>query len=234
MVAGLPKRGPGCKDCSNLDSCVLSRLDEEELSQVARMTRQISYAKGEIIFHQGFPILGFYILCQGKAKLVHRTKGVKKVLFRFYSSGDLIGGLMDKEQTYNASAETLEDSLVAFIKEADFADLLCRYPRVSLEVSRRLSRELEALQKRLSALSYKGVGERLSDLLLELGREYGIEQEGGLLIDLRLSPQDLADMIGCSRQTASAELHKLARKGLIQVKRGTILLVDEAGLGGLR
>lgn len=232
MAAELPKRGPGCKDCGNLDSCVFSGLGEEELSQAAQIIQQTSYAKGEVIFHQGSPVLGHHILCRGKAKLVRRTESGKKKLLRFYSPGELIGGLMDTG-IYDAYAETLEDSLVSFMEKADFADLLCRYPQVSLEAIRRLSRELEALQRRLAALSYKGVRERLSDLLLELGREYGIEQEGGLFIDLRLSPQDLADTIGCSRQTASAELHKLAREGLIQVKQGTILLVDEAGLRGL-
>ena len=187
MAAELPKRGPGCKDCGNLDSCVFSGLGEEELSQAAQIIQQTSYAKGEVIFHQGSPVLGHHILCRGKAKLVRRTESGKKKLLRFYSPGELIGGLMDTG-IYDAYAETLEDSLVSFMEKADFADLLCRYPQVSLEAIRRLSRELEALQRRLAALSYKGVRERLSDLLLELGREYGIEQEGGLFIDLRLSP----------------------------------------------
>lgn len=156
-------------------------------------------------------------------------------MLRFYSAGDLLGGSIqygaDIHGTY---ARVLEDSLVGFINEADFADLLRRYPQDSLEIIRRLSQELEMLRRRLAAVSYKGVRERLSDLLVELGEKYGVKEENGLLIDLGLTQEELAEMIGSARQTVSHHLGKLAQRGLISLEGHKILIIDEKGLKDLR
>jgi CRP/FNR family transcriptional regulator len=235
MAARLPKRGMGCKGCYNIDCCIFSGLDEEELSQVAPMIRLTPHARGEVIFHQGAPIFGYYILCQGKVKLARRTASGKRQVFQFYSPGDLIGGsVLQDAETHDVYAKALEDSLVGFIKKADFADLLRKYPQVSLEIIRRLSCELEILRKRLTDIAYRGVRERLIDLLLELGEEYGIKREDGLLVDLALTEQELAGMIGSSRQTVSQHLCKLAKRGLLSLEGHRITIIDKEGLDDLR
>jgi len=222
-----------CNNCRVMNSCIFSGLDEKDLPQATQRVLQTPHTKGGTIFHHGTgtPVFGCYILYQGRAKLVVRAKNGKKVLFKFCRAGDLIDGVflcgIEMHSTYG---EALEDSGVCFIPKASFEELLHEYAQVSLEVIRRLSKDLAMLKKRLTDMACKDVRERLIGLLLNLGREYGVEEEGGLLIDLALSQQDLAEMVGTSRQTVNQKLRRLEEKSLIIIAKRKITITDEKEL----
>jgi len=223
-----------CNNCRAMNSCIFSGLDENDLPQVTQRVLQIPHTKGGTIFHHGTPVFGCYILYRGRAKLVVRAENGKKVLFKFCRAGDLIDGvLLCGIEVHNTYAEALENSGVCFIPKANFEELLHEYPQVSLEVIRRLSKDLAMLKKRLTDMSCKDVRERLIGLLLTLGKEYGVEEEGGLLIDLAFSQQDLAEMVGASRQTVNQKLRRLEEKSLIMVAKHTITITDEKALSEL-
>ena len=214
-----------------MNSCIFSGLDEKDLPQATQRVLQTPHTKGGTIFHHRTPVFGCYILYQGRAKLVVRAKNGKKVLFKFCRAGDLIDGvLLCGIEMHSTYAEALEDSGVCFIPKASFEELLQEYPQVSLEVIRRLSKDLAMLKKRLTDMSCKDVRERLIGLLLDLGREYGVEEEGGLLIDLALSQQDLAEMVGTSRQTVNQKLRRLEEKSLIMIAKRRITITNEKAL----
>lgn len=222
-----------CNNCRVMNSCIFSGLDEKDLPQVTQRVLQTSHTKGGTIFHHGTPVFGCYILYQGRAKLVVRAKNGKEMLFKFCRASDLIDGvLLCGIEVHSTYAEALEDSGVCFIPKASFEELLHEYPQVSLEVIRRFSKDLAMLKKRLTDTAYKDVRERLIGLLLDLGREYGVEKEGGLLIDLALSQQDLAEMAGTSRQTVNQKLRRLEEKSLIMIAKRKITITDEKALSG--
>jgi len=182
----------------------------------------------ETIFHQGEQALGAYILCQGRAKLLYRAQRDKKLLLRFCSPGDLLAGVASQEHAF--SAVSVGPSVVSFIDKVQTTELIKQYPKLGLEIDRRFAQEGERLLQRMADLAYGSVVERLSRMLLELGEEHGVRGEKSLRIDLPLSGRDLADMAGCSRQTASQELHRFVERGLIQTTRHTITLTDVEGL----
>jgi CRP-like cAMP-binding protein len=86
----------------------------------------------------------------------------------------------------------------------------------------------------MADLAYENVEERLAHILLSLGQRYGVHEQDGLRIDLPLSQQDLAEMVGASRQMVNRELRKLAEKGLIHVERYRVTILDEQGLQNLK
>jgi CRP-like cAMP-binding protein len=192
------------------------------------MVHQFPCGTDETIFHQGEQALGAYILCQGRAKLLYRAQRDKKLLLRFCSPGDLLAGIASQEHAF--SAVSVGPSVVSIIDKTQTTKLIKQHPKLALGIDRRFAREGERLLQRMADLAYGSVEERLSRMLLELGEEHGVHCGKGLRIDIPLSVQDLADMTGCSRQTASQELHRFVERGLIQTTRHTITLTDVEGL----
>jgi len=220
----LPMRKAVCRECSVGSACIFSDLDEEEFSKLTKSMRQIHYTVGETIFHQGAPLFGCYVLCRGKTEVYSQGLTGKRVLFRVCRAGTLLEGSLLEAHAY--SAGSLEVSTVTFFPRADYMDLLLKNPRVSLRVIRSLSEDRERLAGRLTAFSCKRIMGRLVKTLLDLAKEYGIEVEEGLLLDIPFSQQALADMIGSSRQTTSQCLATLAKRHAIKIRKKKVLITD--------
>ena len=213
-----------CGNCPAWGACVLSVLNGDDRHKIGQMVHQFPCGTDETIFHQGEQALGAYILCQGRAKLLYRAQRDKKLLLRFCSPGDLLAGVASQEHAF--SAVSVGPSVVSIIDKTQATTFIRRNPELGLEIDRRFAQERERRLQRMADLAYSDVRERLVRVLLELGEEHGVRGEKGLRIDLPLFVHDLADMAGCSRQTASQELHRFMERGWIQATRHTITLVN--------
>lgn len=216
-----------CASCPNLSGCALSVLGED-LAKHGSELRRLRFAPKEMIFHQGAPAAGWYVLCRGGAKLLFKGPRRRAILIKFCRPGDLLegGGL----EVHTVSAVSVLESVVGFI-DRSFALRLCeRHPELVLDLGRRLAQDRYMLIGRLAYLAYGSIGERLARGLLELGRHYGVRCEGGLLIDLPFTQGDLADPIGTSRQKVNLNLRKFASQGLIRTERGRVIIPDQNGL----
>ncbi|MGC9074988.1 MAG: Crp/Fnr family transcriptional regulator [Candidatus Bipolaricaulaceae bacterium] len=211
-----------CVACLAKSSCVLGPLGEDGLRGIGHFL-QVE-PKGQI-FHQGMPILGWYIFCRGKAKLVRHTVRGKRLVLRFAKLGDLLNLAILGLHPF--SAEAVDHCRVGFVERERVFPFLREHPELLREALRRFSFWEERLLQRLEALATLGMRERLIQVLLELGEEHGIREGKGLRIDLPLSQQDLADLVGASRQTICWELQKLEKKGLVQVEVRRIILTDQ-------
>lgn len=225
---GGPSAPPGCSACSVGSSCVLSALPQEEWAKLDRKLHRLHLRPGEVTFHQGVPIAGLYILCQGYAKLVLRTPSGKRLLISFRGPGEFLEGIPSGEHVMSAVA--VGEAAVSFLPKELALELFERQPELAVEVARRLSRDRHMLLGRLACFAHGSVKERLAKGLLELGKHYGVRCEEGLLIDLPLSQLDLADLIGASRQKVNLNLQKLVNQGLIRAERGRITILDQNGL----
>jgi len=227
MIKGETSEGK-CVNCLARSACVLSILNENDRRKIGRMMHQFPCGTDETIFHQGEQALGAYILCQGRAKLLYRAQRDKKLLLRFCSPGELLAGIASQEHAL--SAVSVGPSVVSIIDKTQATTFIRRNPELGLEIDRRFAQEGKRLLRRMADLAYGSVEERLSRMLLELGEEHGVHCGKGLRIDLPLSAQDIAEMVGCSRQAVSQELHRFVERGVIQLTRHTITLTDVEGL----
>ncbi len=195
------------------------------------MSRTLQFGRREVIFHEGEPAYGLYIVCKGKVKLAkHSLKGKKQIL-KLLGPGEILGEktLFDRE-VYTAYAETLEETELHFIQREPFVEFLREHPEVALRLIEKLSRELKAFQGKLMEASYEGSLERLARLLLLIGNKYGRETEKGLDIGVRLSRQELAEMAGISTETAIRVLSRMKQRGLLALEGSKIYLLDREGL----
>jgi CRP-like cAMP-binding protein len=202
------------------DFKIFSDLSPKDLAALEGLVRRIKYGQGEIIFQEGAPAFGFYLIYEGRAKLVKRTLGGKKQILKLVGPAEIIGEttLFDKG-VHIAYAKTLTKSEVGFLERGDFFAYLERHPPVVFRLFERLSEELKAFQCKLAERSYNGSKERLARIILKLG-ESGIE----------LSRTELAEMAGVSSKTAIRTLGELEDRGVISVNDRAISVIDPESL----
>ncbi|MGQ9477579.1 MAG: Crp/Fnr family transcriptional regulator [Candidatus Bipolaricaulia bacterium] len=205
------------------DFRIFSELNPRELEELAGLIKRIKYRAEEIIFQEGAPAFGFYLIFSGRVKLVKRTLGGKKQILKIVGPGGIIGKttLFDKG-VHIAYAKTLEDSEVGFIERGDFFDFLIRHTPVIFRLFEHLATELKALQCKLAERSYNGSKERLARLILAVG-ESGVE----------LSRTELAEIAGVSSKTAIRTLGELEERGFIAVDERKITILDKKSLESL-
>jgi len=199
------------------DFHIFSDLKEKDLEKLRESTRKIKYGQGEIIFQEGAPAFGFYLIFEGMVKLVKRSMRAKSQILKIVGPGEILGEttLFDKG-SHNAYAKTLEPVLVGFIERGDFFYFLERHPKTIFRLYERLSEELKAFQNKLAERSYSSSKERLARLILYLGKS-GVE----------LSRAELAEMAGVSSKTAIRTLSELESRGIIAIESRKIKILRE-------
>jgi len=196
---------------------VFADLKTEDLEKLGQLIRKIDYGADELIFMEGAPAFGFYLVFSGAVKLVKRSAKGKSQILEIVGPGGLLGEttLFDKG-VHNAYAKTLVPSTVGFIERGDFFYFLEHNTRVIFRFFEQLSLEVKAFQNKLAERSYASSKERLARLILALGRS-GIE----------LSRSELAEMAGVSSKTAIRTLGELESRGIISLDNRKINVLKE-------
>ncbi len=199
------------------DFRVFADLKAEDLEKLGQLIRKIDYGADELIFMEGAPAFGFYLVFSGAVKLVKRSAKGKSQILKIVGPGGLLGEttLFDKG-VHNAYAKTLVPSTVGFIERGDFFYFLEHNTKVIFRFFERLSLEVKAFQNKLAERSYASSKERLARLILALGRS-GIE----------LSRSELAEMAGVSSKTAIRTLGELESRGIISLDNRKINVLKE-------
>ena len=199
------------------DFRVFADLKAEDLEKLGQLIRKIDYGADELIFMEGAPAFGFYLVFSGAVKLVKRSAKGKSQILKIVGPGGLLGEttLFDKG-VHNAYAKTLVPSTVGFIERGDFFYFLEHNTKVIFRFFERLSLEVKAFQNKLAERSYASSKERLARLILALGRS-GIE----------LSRSELAEMAGVSSKTAIRTLGELESRGIISLDNRKIKVLKE-------
>ena len=199
------------------DFRIFSDLKDKDLEKLREGVRRIQYGPGEIIFQEGAPAFGFYLIFEGMVKLVKRSMRAKSQILKIAGPGEILGEttLFDKG-SHNAYAKTLDPVIVGFVERGDFFYFLERHPKTIFRLYEKLSEELKAFQNKLAERSYSSSKERLARLILHLGKS-GVE----------LSRAELAEMAGVSSKTAIRTLSELESRGIIAIESRRIKIIRE-------
>ncbi len=217
-----------CASCPFRSRCVLSAVHTEALQNCASLVRRIQLERGETIIHEGTPAMGWVILCHGRARLTVSTEKGKRLLLRFYGSGEFLSASLSEPHGFSVTAAS--HCTIGFVAREHVLNLGRRYPELLFQVHQRFEETQLRLATRLVDLAYGSTRQRLVRVLLELAEEHGAAEGGGVRIDIPVSLRDLAEMIGAARPTTSGELQVLERRGLIGLAWPTVFLPDLEGL----
>lgn len=198
-----------------------------DLDRVSMKIKQDSFSRGDVLFGQGDPAEGIYLIQSGSFKLNQYTEGGQENILRIVGQGEILGeNFFYSAQEHQVSAIALEDSLVSIINGHSFEDLLRKYPDLSLQIIRRLSQKLEEVTNQLCEVKILSVPQRLISLFFRLAREYGESMEDGTKIYIRLTQQEIANLIGASRVMVNQVINHLKEKGYLRQESKHYILLN--------
>lgn len=181
--------------------------------------------RGSFFFQQGDATVLLYVLLSGQARLVQITPEGQQVILRVIRAGDMFGGVAALGMgEYPASAEATDDCQALAWDGATMNQLLERIPRLAINALRLLAQRIQELQDRLREMATERVERRVARTLLRLVRQAGCKVDEGILIDLPLSRQDLAEMAGTTLYTVSRILSQWEQQGLVEGGRARVLI----------
>ncbi|MEW8957662.1 MAG: Crp/Fnr family transcriptional regulator [Moorella sp. (in: firmicutes)] len=206
---------------------VFADLSPEELQHIASLALVRRYRKNMYIFMQGEPGDAIYFVKKGAIKLFQVLEDGREKILHFVREGEIFAEvLLFEGGPYPATAETLEDSEVGIIRNADMERLLSRHGEMAVKIIKVMSRRLRRAQEHIRDLALKGAYGRLASTLLQLARDYGTPRADGVTIELNLSQQELASLIGTSRETVARILSDFKRLGAVGVERQRITILS--------
>ncbi|RMG10915.1 MAG: Crp/Fnr family transcriptional regulator [Deltaproteobacteria bacterium] len=204
---------------------IFSELDERGLDDLERLLIPRTYAKDAIIVGHEEEGDSLYIISKGKAKAGLLGESGREVILYVFKPGDFFGemSLLDDEPR-SANVQAVEETEVLVLKRDSFHRHIREYPQTALSILKEMSRRLRRADGIIGSLALLDVYGRVARMLRELADRDGIETEEGILIRERPTQQDIAAMIGTSRETVSRALNDFAKRGFVEMSGRSILL----------
>ncbi len=215
-------------------SPLLRGLSREALAEVAARAAERRAPAGSTIFREGEPAAAFFLVLAGRVKLSQVGADGHEVIVRLVGPGEAAAAVaLFEDAAFPATALAVSDSRLLVWPRAELLDLLTRHPALAVNVLRMLSERLREAQDRLRELATERVAQRIARALLRLVRQAGRRVEGGVLVDLPLSRQDLAELTGTTLYTVSRVLSEWETRGVVETGRERVLVRDPHALVAL-
>ena len=209
-------------------------LSQDELQEMERITRMQEVKKKQPIYLQGDASTTVYLLKKGRVKIANSAPSGKEVTFEILEAGEIFGLLETLDDSPRETlAEALDDALICAIRREDFDRYLREHPDMTVKLTKLIGLRLRKIQNRVEDLVFRDVPARLAHLLLELGKTIGNPDATGIRLQARLTHQEMANLIGCSRETVSTILGQFRDQRLIRIDGRTIIVLNPHGLSSL-
>lgn len=210
---------------------VFSNLTDEELAKIAAIVRMKEYKKNTVIFREGEEGEGLFFVKKGKIKLTKLSEDGKEKILHFCQEGDVFAEILLFEGgVYPATAETLEACEIGLIRHADMERLLLANNEITVKLLKVMSKRLREAQFHIRDLAFKDAYSRLASTLLNLSAEYGRQSSDVNYVGISLNQQELANLIGTSRETVARIIGDWRREGIIAVQKKEIIIKDNKKL----
>jgi len=211
----------------------VSALPPAELRRITRIATKQDFRAGEIIFSKAASGNRMFVVISGRVRIFTSSEAKKRKTFAYLSPGDFFGemALVDGH-TRSASAQAVEDSRLAVIGKSDFKGLLLSEPKLCFFLLRTVSERLRQANEEIENLLFRNMLGRVSGTfhaLLRRGRKF----RGGVLLKNQYSQQELADMVGTTREPLSRALSTLRRAQILDMHHGLYFIRDPQRLAEL-
>jgi CRP/FNR family transcriptional regulator len=212
-------------------SLLFSSLEEEHLAEVAAITGRRSFARGEALFTEGEPAIGFYLLASGSVKLCKVSPDGKEKVLHFVRPNETFAeAAFFGDGRYPAEARALEKGEALFFPREAFMGLLERNPRFALNLIVSLSLLLRRFARQIEELSFAEVPTRLAAYLIDLVERKSTTYQGKTYLDLDMKKGELASRLGTVSETLSRTFRKFREEGIVEVDGSRFIILDMARL----
>ena len=207
---------------------LFSGLSDADIDAIGHSTTMTHCHPGQVILSPDDPPDRIHILKKGKVRVFRVTADGKQLTLDIYDRGTILGDmrLLGQSPVQEAYAETIDAAVICTITPDELRRLIERYPIIGVNIITFLSTRLREAERELEAMAYQRVGQRLARRLIDLAQRFGVETVRGTLIQARLTQQELAEMIGTTRETLAHTLSDFKRRDLLDAAHHKVVIRD--------
>ncbi|MFC3415101.1 Crp/Fnr family transcriptional regulator [Algoriphagus hitonicola] len=229
-----PTKNTPCELCASRKYSMFADLSEQQICTISDHKNLISHRKGQILYYEGTKPLGIFCINAGVVKVYKTASNGKEQIVHLAQKGDFLGyAALLGEENYTNSAMIVEDAKICFIPKEAFLNTLLGNTQFFKRVTKQLSHELGLMEEKLTDATQKSIRERLAYVLLHLASSYGIEGGDNQKIDLVLSREEIASIVGTATESIIRLLSEFKKDNLIELDGKKIIIKDKRGLARL-
>lgn len=213
---------------------LLAELGPEGLARLAERVEQREIRRREVVYMNGDPGEALYFVNGGRIKISKVTRDGKSLTLFYCGPSELFGeGCLIDGGPRTEMAEAVENAMLTQIERGDFERLLGTHAHLGAAMTRLMVQRRKDLETKVEALVFRDVTSKLAELLIKLGAEYGVDDARGTMVALKITHQELANLIGSTRETVSLTLSQFKRKKFICTEGRKVIISDSEGLKAL-
>ncbi len=213
---------------------LLEVLAEDQREAIRRVITISELKRGSRIYLPGDPAEHIYLLRFGVVKLGTSLPDGGLLILTFLYTGDLFGeSAVIDEGPRDHVAEVHEDSIICAVPRGPLLEVMRQTPEFGYQLTKLMAVRLRMFKTRVEQLLHRSAQARIAHTLLTLGHQFGAEVGSGLVIPLRLSQRDLANLVGVRRETVNLVLQDFRQRGLVEAERRRIYVQDPVGLAAV-
>jgi CRP-like cAMP-binding protein len=213
---------------------LLDGVGGEHLRALAAVVEIKEFRRRQIVYLPGDPGEHVFFLQGGRVKCSKVSRDGKELTLDYHGPGAFFGELcVFAGAPREEMAEAMKNAIVALLPREPLRDLIFADPVLAFRFAEVLAQRRRSAETRLEHFVFRDVHAKLAALLLELGREYGHETDDGIKVDLKITHQEMANLIGSTRETISLALASFRKRNLVNLLGRTVVLVDLEGLAAL-
>jgi CRP/FNR family transcriptional regulator, cyclic AMP receptor protein len=221
-----------CMDCSLITARIFCDLSHQALTGLDSITSPATYPKGAILFVEGQEARGVFVICRGRVKLSAGSTSGKALILRIAESGEVVGlPATISGEPYEATAEALEPIQASFIPREPFLQFLRENGEAALRVAEILSHIYRATYQEVRYLGLSGsAAGKLARFLLDLAETHGTSENDTVRATMTLTHEEIAEMIGASRETVTRLMGEFKRRQLLEVHGSALVIKDRPAM----
>jgi len=219
-----------CLTCPMREEHLFCNLPPAAVQKLNEIRSSATYPKSAMLFIEGQQPRGVFVLCTGKAKLSTSSSEGKTVITKISEAGDVLGlSATISNRPYEVTAEMIEPGQANFITRDALLQFMREYGQVAVRVAEQLSRNYYTAYQGIRTLGLtNSPSERFAKLLLEWSS--ASSNGGPVQVKLTLTHEEIAEIIGTTRETVSRLFSQFKKKQLLQLKGATLIIRDRAAL----
>ncbi|RRR67773.1 MAG: Crp/Fnr family transcriptional regulator [Candidatus Viridilinea halotolerans] len=218
------------------DTDIFRDLDHAEVEALGKRAPMQRMPAGTVFFSPEQAAEVLFILKEGHVRLYHLSPEGKALTTAVLEPGTIFGEMaMLGQRLHQSYAEAISPCLLCLMSREDVKGMLLSDPRIATRIAEILGQRLLSAEQRLSDFAFKNMPQRLASLLLQMARppKPRLFRPASGPSEVRFTHEALADMLGTYRETATKILNEFRNQGMIDLKRGCVVLLDEPGLRAL-
>ncbi|MEE8418415.1 MAG: Crp/Fnr family transcriptional regulator [candidate division Zixibacteria bacterium] len=201
-------------------------LSDEDLSHLEPYFQEYKFKKNQYLFREGDPASKIYVIKSGRIRLLKTSASGKKMVLEVMVPGQICGGTTLFGDTHRNGAQAVEPTIVYGLSRGSYDKLLSRYPGIARGIIKYLGAKLMDAHDVIISLVSSKVESRIAAVVVRLCENHGTPTDDGIMINVRLTRQDIADIVGSTVETTIRIVSRFQKKGLLATVSGRLLVKD--------